>query len=126
MIVLDTCALLWLASGQLPPAVLGRIAGTEAVFVSAISALEIGVKVAKGRLVLPLAPAAWWERVVAHHSLAEVPVDAAIALRATALPPLHADPADRIIVATALHLGAEVFTPDRAIQAYPGVRWAWG
>lgn len=127
MILLDTCTLLWLARGEgLPAGVSDRIAGTDAVFVSAVSALEIGIKVSKGRLILPLAPAAWWPAVLAHFDLAEVPVDGEIATRAAALPSLHADPAGRLIVATALHLGATVLTPDTAIQGYPGVRWSWG
>lgn len=127
MILLDTCTLLWLVRGEgLPPAVAARIADPEAaVYVSAISAFEIGVKHARGRLGLPLAPRVWWDTVLTHHALAEVPVEAAIALAAAALPPLHADPADRILVATALHLDALLLTPDEHIAAYPGVRVAW-
>ncbi len=127
MILLDTCTLLWLARGEgLPAAVAREIEEADGAFVSAISALEIGVKVAKGRLSLGMAPRAWWHAALEQHGLAEVPVEGDIALRATALAPIHADPADRVIVATAQHLRAVLLTPDPLIRAYPdvAVRWA--
>lgn len=126
MILLDTCTLLWLARGEgLPDAVAREIEEADGAFVSAISALEIGLKVAKGRLSLGMAPRRWWAAVLDQHGLAEVPVEGDIALRAAALPPIHADPADRVLVATALHLRAVLLTPDPLIKAYPevGVRW---
>jgi PIN domain nuclease of toxin-antitoxin system len=50
-------------------------------------------------------------------------VDNVIARLAVELPdPLHADPADRIIIATALSLGATVVTKDTKILAYPHVK----
>ena len=55
-----------------------------------------------------------------------VPVDNAVAMRAVALPgPVHPDPADRIIVATAIALDATLVTRDTRIRAYPHVRSAW-
>lgn len=127
MILLDTCTLLWLARGQgLPEPVSARIADEgNAVFVSAISAWEIGVKLRKGRLGLPMPLQAWWGTVLQHHALTEVPVEADVAIRATELPPLHADPADRLLVATARHLRATLLTPDPLIRAYPDVEVAW-
>ncbi len=127
MIVLDTCTLLWLVQGQgLPPAVARTIDDADAAFVSAMSALEIGIKVAKGRLSLPLPPRAWWAAALEQHGLAEVPVEGDIALRAAALPPVHADPADRVILATALHLRATLLTPDPLLHAYPDMPVRWG
>jgi PIN domain nuclease of toxin-antitoxin system len=126
VILLDTCTLLWLVRGEgLPASVAARIEEAEGAYVSAISALEIGIKVTKGRLALGLDPVRWWSRVLDHHVLAEVPVEGAIAMRAAALPPLHADPADRVIVATAQHLRATLLTPDPLIRAYPGVEVRW-
>jgi PIN domain nuclease of toxin-antitoxin system len=55
-----------------------------------------------------------------------VPVDNRIALRSTALPgKLHKDPADRIIVATTLILGATLVTKDRRLRRYPHVDTLW-
>jgi PIN domain nuclease of toxin-antitoxin system len=127
MIVLDTCTLLWLVRGQgLPPHVARAIEEADAAFVSAMSALEIGIKVSKGRLTLGLPTRAWWAAALDQHGLAEVPVEGDIALRAAALPPIHADPADRVILATALHLRATLLTPDPLIHAYPDVPVRWG
>jgi len=58
VIIFDTCTLLWLVRGEgLSPAVARRSDEADAAFVSAISALEIGIKVAKGQLALGLPPA---------------------------------------------------------------------
>lgn len=127
MILLDTCTLLWLARGEgLPVDVARAIDDADGAFVSAISALEIGIKVAKGRLEVGMPLRAWWPAVLEQHRLAEVPVEADIALRAAALPPVHADPADRVLIATAQHLRARLVTPDPLIRAYPGVEVWWG
>ncbi len=120
MILLDTCGLLWLAEGS------ERIsAGTRAVIdaepivsVSAISALEIALKVRSGRLDLPVPVAEWWDRVIAHHRLGVVEARPAILTRSTELPPLHKDPVDRIIIATALHARARVVTSDPRFDDY--------
>ena len=48
-----------------------------------------------------------------------LPTEPAIAIDSVCLPgSFHADPADRLIVATALHCGAVPFTADRAILDY--------
>lgn len=127
MILLDTCTLLWLASGGELPELVRELIGDSDVpaHVSAVSAWEIGVKHAKGRLGLPMAPERWWSTVITHHGLGEVPLEPEIAFRAAALPSIHADPADRILVATALHLDALLLTPDPLIHAYPEVKLAW-
>jgi PIN domain nuclease of toxin-antitoxin system len=127
VIVLDTCTLLWLVRGEgLPPDVVRRIDEADAAFVSAISALEIGIKVAKGRLTLGLPPREWWPAALEQHGLTEVPVEGEIALRAAALPPIHADPADRVVLATALHVRGTLLTPDPLIRAYPDAPVWWG
>ena len=63
--ILDTCALLWLASGdkKLSRAALKEINAAAAVYVSAISGFEIALKVAKGKLKLPSPPPAWFEKI---------------------------------------------------------------
>ena len=59
-------------------------------------------------------------------SVRYVPVDNRIALRSVLLPdPLHDDPADRIIIATALQLGATLITRDDKLRAYPHVETLW-
>ena len=128
MFLLDTCAFLWLASDQsrIAPGVLAQIRDPNVtVYLSAISALEIGTKHYKNKLVLPLEPEAWISLALANHRVTPLAMTWELAVRSSALPRLHADPADRIIVATALHHNLVIVTPDPLIAAYPGVRVLW-
>jgi len=128
MILLDTCALLWLVMEpvRLSPRAKSLIAANGAsLAVSAISAFEIAVKARKHKLDLKLSPEEWWQTALAHHGIASIPITAEIALASVALPPHHSDPADRIIIATALHFAAPVLTSDAAFAAYGSVVVEW-
>ena len=126
--LLDTCALLWLVTGSdrlsaTARALIGR--HPDRLHVSAVSALEVGIKHARGRLVLPMPPDEWFARAVEFHGLHEIPIDGRIAAQSTMLPAIHADPADRILVSTALCEGLTLLTPDDHIRSYPGLRCEW-
>ena len=55
-----------------------------------------------------------------------IPVDNAIAIQSVDRPkPLHSDPVDRIIIATAISLGASLVTNDEKISNYPHVKTVW-
>jgi len=128
MFLLDTCTLLWLASdqGQLSdPAREAIAAGAGRLFVSAISAFEIGVKHNKGKLTLPSPPDIWFPKALKLHGLRRIAVTPRIALRATSLPPLHNDPMDRLIIATAQIRRLVLITPDAHISQYPNVTCLW-
>ncbi len=128
MLLLDTCTLLWLAADQskLSKHALAALSEAQtAPFVSAISAFEIGIKNRKGALTLPIAPEAWFERALEAHALIEIPVSGRIAVRSTALPPLHGDPCDRIIIATAQIHSLRIVTPDHLIASYPETMILW-
>ena len=126
MIVLDTHV--WIAFVDDPEALPGPMLaairdGREPVGISSISAWEVFMLERRGRLELKI-PARLWvekcERLALFHF---IPVDNTIARMAVELPdPLHADPADRIIIATALSLGATLATRDRKIIDYPHVK----
>lgn len=121
--ILDTCALLWLSQGggRLSPAALSQIGQAPAVYVSAISGFEVGIKHHKGKLSLPAQPLEWFEAVVAHHHLTILPVDLEVCVRSTQLPDVHADPVDRIIAATAESRSLTVVTADPVFSSY-GIR----
>jgi len=132
MIVLDTHAMIWWASGasdQLSPAALDAIAQEMAggqIVISSISAWELSMLVANGRLALSMDVAEWLACVGNIESVSFVPVDNAIAVKSTELPgDFHKDPADRFIVATARKLAAPLVTADEKIRAYPHVRTIW-
>ena len=85
---------------------------------SSISFWEIGMRIQKGRLEFLLDLNAW-RRELLDQGLIEIPVDGAIAVRAGLLADMHGDPADRLIVATALQ-GHQLYTADRRILNWPG------
>lgn len=119
-VILDTCALLWLAQGgdNLSEPVRQRINTESAVFVSAISGFEIGIKHQKGKLELPARPTDWFVSILKHHDIEVLFLDLAICVRATELPHIHADPCDRLIIATAEYRHMPVVTADPLFQQY--------
>jgi PIN domain nuclease of toxin-antitoxin system len=118
--LLDTCALLWLASGEdrLSRRVFEKIDASVSVAVSAISAFEITVKTVKKKLTLPLPAPEWWSRVIEHHNLSVLMVTDDVFLKAALLPRIHSDSADRIIIATALIHDLTVVTADTVFERY--------
>lgn len=123
-VLLDTHALVWLVVGdaRLRLAVRRRIeaaAQEQQLWVSAITPWEIGMLVAKGRLVLDRDVMDWLQAALALPGIRVAPLEPAVAVASTRLPgELHGDPADRLIVATARHLGAALVTADAALLAY--------
>ena len=131
MIVLDTHAWIWWISDPmlLSPRAQKLIAGEmdkNTVYISSISAWEIAQLVERGRLQLTMDVADWIAKSELLPFFKFVPVDNSIAVKSVRLPaPLHNDPADRIIIATALSLGAQVITKDKKITQYPHVTTVW-
>ena len=124
MILLDTHVLVWSVEGHQR---LGLAAGsrieetrrTDRVGVSAMTPWEIALLVEKGRLRLAMEVAAWMEKVLGAQGIDLLTVEPAIALDSVRLPgDFPADPADRLIVATARHWGVPLLTADQTILAY--------
>ncbi len=68
----------------------------------------------------------WLSDALALEGVEVVPLTAEIAVRSTRLSQgFHGDPADQLVVATAVVLGAPVVTRDERIQSYSGVRTIW-
>ncbi len=88
--------------------------------VSTTSAWEIGL-LSRSSNRLQFLPDAktWFTRAVAHPGLRLTPITPAIAIDSSHLPgELNGDPADRLIIATARHLGASIVTRDRRMIDY--------
>ena len=118
-LLLDTCAVLWLAQGaDIAPAARAEIANRN-LHVSPISAWEIANLVRKSRIALT-SPAATWVRQAVGKMQAEMPqLTVEILVDSCGLPGTPPnDPADRIIIATAREAGLEIVTRDRQILAY--------
>lgn len=118
--ILDTCALLWLASGggKLSRKTLKEIQASPTVYVCAISGFEISLKTSAGRLELSHPVEAWFEQVVEHHGLTVLPLGLDVCLAAAKLPPIHDDPFDRFIIAAARLNDWPVVTADARFEEY--------
>ena len=123
MILLDTHVLLWFRFGDdrlgaEPRRTIEHAWGAGEVAVSAVSFWEISLLHSKRRLALLQEIGAWRRRLL-REGLKEIPVDGEIGIRAAELVGFHADPADRLIVSTALD-GHRLATADRLILDWPG------
>ncbi|MFC3695254.1 type II toxin-antitoxin system VapC family toxin [Chenggangzhangella methanolivorans] len=123
-ILLDTCAVIWIAED----AAIAKTARAELdaalddgvpVMVSAMTAWEIGLLAARGRLILSLTPERWFSRFVSSPGVELAPLSANVLIASSYLPgDPPSDPADRIIAATARDLGARLMTRDRLLLSY--------
>ena len=121
LLLLDTHTLVWLVFGM---SALGSTAHNEIdlaspderVLVSAITPWEVGMLARKKRIELYQEPLDWVQAALSLRGVRLVPLSPEIAVGSNQLPfEMHADPADRILVATARHLGATLVTADRAL-----------
>jgi PIN domain nuclease of toxin-antitoxin system len=124
LILLDTHVLIWLDSsaaalGTRSRELCDRAMADGSLAISAISFWEVALLVARERIGVRL-PLDAWRRDLLSAGASELPVDGAVGIRAAQLEQLHHDPADRIIVATALLQGARLLTADRRILDWPG------
>lgn len=123
-LLLDTHVWIWLVEGnpRLPVEVRSRIEETAIeswVYISAISPWEIGLLVAKKKLNLGSDVQVWVDRALGLQGVRLTPLSPKVAVDSTRLPfDVHPDPADRILVATARHLGATLVTADRMLLQY--------
>ena len=123
MILLDTHVMLWLRLGDARLGASARSAIDQAwqsdeLCVSAVSFWEVALLKSKQRIRFP-EDVGLWRREQLEQGAIELPLDGSIAIRAATLPDFHADPADRLIVATALE-GHRLVTADRRILDWPG------
>jgi PIN domain nuclease of toxin-antitoxin system len=127
MVLLDTCTLLWLVSNklELSAAASAAIADSDSIYVSSISIFEIARKCQRGTLDIQLPPLEWYETAQALHGFIEIPLTGRITARAAELPPIHKDPADRFLIATAMDWQMPIITPDEKIRQYPQAAVIW-
>ena len=114
-LLLDTHIWLWtlLEPGKLGTRVQRELQeSTNELWLSPISVWEATVLQRKGRLVIPGDASAWFQQSLL--SLYEAPLTYEIALLAECLP-LHSDPADRFLAATAKVLDLTLVTADRRL-----------
>ena len=123
MMLVDTHVLVWERTGDRALGLLARRAfdralRTNELAASAISFWEVGLLKERHRIDFN-EDVSRWRRILLREGLIEIPVSGEVAIRAAELQDFHRDPADRLIVATAL-AGHQLLTADRRILDWPG------
>jgi PIN domain nuclease of toxin-antitoxin system len=114
-LLLDTHVLIWWDEGRrLSAAARRAIREAEDVYVSAASAWEVAIKIGLGRL----KPSRTVEQAAADSGFLELPVTFRHAARVAALPSLHRDPFDRLLVAQAAEEGLALVSRDPSLKEY--------
>jgi PIN domain nuclease of toxin-antitoxin system len=119
--LLDTHTFLWWNAGdpQLSETVRAIIAdGTNEIYLSAASAWEIAIKAALGRVSLPEPPEQYVADRLSIHHFQGLPIQLSHALRVYALPEIHRDPFDRLLIAQSQMEGMPLLTADQNIAMY--------
>lgn len=90
-----------------------------------ISLWEIAMLIAKRRLEVDEEPASFIQTVLDSRGYRIMPITPKIAALSQSADFPQKDPADRLIAATALAIGAELLSADQAMKAIPGLKVAW-
>ena len=124
--LLDTCAVIWIANGDplrepAASALREAYADGESLAVSPMTAWEVAMLTAKGKIALSLAPEVWFDRFLVLPGVALAALPPSVLMASCALPGAPpADPVDRILAATARAFGYTLVTRDRHLLAYGG------
>lgn len=122
--LLDTSVLLWAlgAPDRLSTRARRIVDGSENV-VSVASYWEVVIKTQKGLLSIA-DPATWWKRATELMAVRILPIRVSHVTALAALPMVHKDPFDRILIAQAIAEGLDLVTNDEHIRSYP-MRTIW-
>ena len=123
-LLLDTHIFLWYIANdkRLTPAWSQAIRDLDnEVYLSVVSLWEAIIKYTTGKLLLPEAPETYISRLREYHQIISLPVEEVDVAQVAALPLLHGDPFDRLLIGQAIQHGLTLVTVDAAICAYPTV-----
>jgi len=128
VILLDTHAFIWMASD--PEKLSSRAMDAiqrhrDGLLVSMATSWEVALLYKRGRLSLPMPPDQFLEKAIVRHGVHEIPFTRAVTLDSVALPEIHRDPLDRVLVAEAPLRKCPIVTGDAVIATYPGISAIW-
>jgi PIN domain nuclease of toxin-antitoxin system len=126
-ILLDTCTFLWITLDASELSMNARKIFREPdnrIYLSSVSAWEIAVKYALGKLPLPEKPSVFVSEQRELHYIESLPLYERASLRSDELPQLHRDPFDRMLICQAIEDDLILLTPDPMIRQY-SVKTAW-
>jgi PIN domain nuclease of toxin-antitoxin system len=122
IIILDTHIWIWFINQEFdrfPAPWREAIETADQVSISPVSCFEVALAQQKGRLELPCPVDEWLTTALEPSGITLFPITAPIAYRATTLSPIHRDPFDRLIIATALVANAKLASIDHLFVQYP-------
>ncbi|MDJ1171045.1 MULTISPECIES: type II toxin-antitoxin system VapC family toxin [Roseofilum] len=125
IILLDTHIWIWFVNLQwerFPTAWVDIISTASLVGIASVSCYEVALAGQRGRLSLPYTLDLWLQEALDPSGISLFPLTPKIASRAVQLSPIHRDPFDRIIIATAIEYQAQLATIDGSIRRYPELR----
>lgn len=125
--LLDTCAFIWMSTDESRLSPVARAAVGDPAnrrLLSAISVLEMAIKVRLGKLTLNAPLDALVRDGLQNGGIEELPVAIRHSLAVEHLPQHHRDPFDRLIIAQAIVEGIPLVTDDAEIRKY-AVRVLW-
>lgn len=126
MIVADTHALIWWVGSGEQLSLAARLAlDAGPVGVPSIVCFEVAMLARRKRIDLGSDALEWLDRMIGLRNVSVLPINPEIAVTAAGLADPVRDPADRLIVATALHHGASLVTKDRKIIESDLVQTIW-
>lgn len=120
--LLDTCTAIWIAENKplREPAV--STLGSTVVgkfYVSPMTAWEIAMLVAKGKIALSIKPLVWFQLLTTSPDIVQAELPVSVLISSTTLPDIKInDPVDRILIATAREFGFTLVTRDKSILEY--------
>lgn len=121
-LLLDTHVFLWYitADARLPKAfrMVIQDPGND-VYLSVVSVWEAVIKHGLGKLPLPGPPAEYLPTQRDAHGVASLSIEEGAMPHLAALPQLHRDPFDRLLLSQSLQYGLTFATVDPAVAAYP-------
>lgn len=122
-LLLDTCAALWISNNdplsEQSRQAINTAATSDGIFISPISAWEVGLLTSKKRITLSMSTESWFDALLELPGICLVPMSPSVLIAASFLPgEPSSDPADRIIVATARAENLRIVTRDRKILDY--------
>ena len=106
----------------MPSSWLERFELADILVVSPLSCDEIALAQSRGRLELTCSSREWFSRALASAKIELLPLTPEITVRAVNLSPIHKDPFDRLIIATALEYGAKLASVDNLFSKYPELK----
>jgi len=126
VVVLDTHAIVWwtIAPERLSKLAGAAVRGADQIGIAAISFWEVALLVRKQKLALGMTVREWADRTRMIPRVRTLALTPDIALLADSLP-MHDDPADRFIVATASHYRTTLVSKDKLIRPLRVVRTVW-